>query len=262
MNQQFETLPFAPELWEMESEVSGRRHGRAATPPSPRGRLGTLPSGRALAMPGSRTGVAPGPMRRPPPWPAPHPRFRQRHPRPRPYYGGSWLYGPYGYVLRDPYAVLALPQEPMPDDGYEPDGQDDDGPYEVPPTLAATLGRLPAAQRPTYLAMGNVASALADPRAAGPGFYLIEFTVNGQRRAYSGQTANLRRRLQQHALCGQMMGLPLSAHQVYIAPSGIGDAQRRAVERRIHDDMFRSSPGVLTNQRRELELEVLGEVWR
>ncbi|UTY59784.1 GIY-YIG nuclease family protein [Massilia sp. erpn] len=258
MNQQFEFLPFAPERWEMEGEVYGRRSGRG----------GVMAGGRALALPRSRgaagglvtgaRGAGPSGPGRPPPWPAPHPRFRQRHPRPRPYYGGSWLYGPFGYVLRDPFAAL----EPslMPDDG-DAAGAQDDGGDEVPPTLAATLGRLPAAQRPSYIAMGNMASALADPRTAGAGFYLIEFTANGQRRAYSGQTDNLRRRLQQHALCGQMMGLPLSAHQVYIAPSSIGDSQRRAIERRIHDDMFRSSPGVLTNQRRELELEVLGEIW-
>ncbi|UMR29178.1 hypothetical protein MJ904_19055 [Massilia sp. MB5] len=258
MNQQFESLPFASELWEMEGETYGRRPGRGGGKAGSRTLAPQRSRGGAPALGSAARGPAPRTPGRLPPWPAPHPRFRQRHPRPRLDYGGSWLYGPYGYVLRDPYA--ALEPATMPDDGDAADAQDDEG-YEVPPTLAATLGRLPAAQRPSYVAMGNVASALADPRTAGAGFYLIEFTVNGQRRAYSGQTDNLRRRLQQHALCGQMMGLPLSAHQVYIAPSGIGDSQRRAIERRIHDDMFRSSPGVLTNQRRELELEVLGEIW-
>jgi hypothetical protein len=160
--------------------------------------------------------------------------------------------------------------EPPPDDG----GAFDDGSggaqavpasadaAEVPPTIAATIGRLPAAQRPAYLALGPLTGALRDPRATGPGFYLIEFTVNGVRRAYSGQTGNLRRRLQQHALCGQMMGLPLASHSVYVAQSSLPEAQRRAVEYRIHDDMFRTSAGVLTNQRRELEAELFGHEWR
>jgi hypothetical protein len=133
---------------------------------------------------------------------------------------------------------------------------------EVPPTIAATIGRLPTAQRPAYLALGSLTAALRDPRATGAGFYLIEFTVNGVRRAYSGQTGNLRRRLQQHALCGQMMGLPLASHSVYVAPSSLPEPQRRAVEYRIHDDMFRTSAGVLTNQRRELEAELFGHEWR
>ncbi|CAN7296284.1 GIY-YIG nuclease family protein [Pseudoduganella sp. LjRoot289] len=154
--------------------------------------------------------------------------------------------------------AAAPPAEPAFDDGVDP------GPVEgeVPPTLAGTIGRLPAAQRPAYVALGAITNALRDPRATGAGFYLIEFTVNGVQRAYSGQTNNLRRRLQQHALCGQMMGLPLSAHSVYVAQSGLTDAQRRAVEYRIHDDMFRNSAGVLTNQRRELEAELFGSGWR
>jgi hypothetical protein len=164
--------------------------------------------------------------------------------------------------LRSPPSRMTGPTPPPEDPAFD-DGADNaavEG--EVPPTLAGTIGRLPAAQRPAYIALGAITSALRDPRATGAGFYLIEFTVNGVQRAYSGQTGNLHRRLQQHALCGQMMGLPLSAHSVYVAPSGLQDAQRRAIEYRIHDDMFRTSAGVLTNQRRELEAELFGNEWR
>ena len=124
------------------------------------------------------------------------------------------------------------------------------------------MGRLPATQRPAYQALGPITGALTQAAASGPGLYLIEFTSNGRQRAYSGQTDDLRRRLQQHLLCGQMMGLPLAGHQVYVAPlPKLSDTQRRALERRIHGDMFAHSAGVLTNQRRELEMEVLGNEW-
>lgn len=183
------------------------------------------------------------------PRPRPAPR---RRPSYVPYSG--W---PYGVVLREPYPLI----EPFPPPEPEPEPDEPDGQDEVPPTLGATLARLPPAQRPSYVALGNLAAALRSPGMAGSGFYLIEFTVNGQRRAYSGQSGDLRRRLQQHALCAQMMGLPLTAHQVYIAPSSLSAGQRRAMEYRIHADMFARHPGVLTNQRRELELALLGEAW-
>ena len=57
-----------------------------------------------------------------------------------------------------------------------------------------------------------------------------------------------------------MMGVDLATHQVYVAPMSSA-AQRRRIEQRIHDDMFANQRGVLTNQRRELELAALGEAW-
>ena len=159
--------------------------------------------------------------------------------------------------------------EPEPADPADPaePGAADDAPFdqpqgEVPPTLASTLTRLPAGQRPAYLSLGAVTTAISDPRSAAPGLYLIEFTNNGQRRAYSGQSSNVRKRLQQHLLCARMLGLSLTGHRVYVAPlPSLGPAQRRAMEQRIHTDMFARSGGVLTNQRRELELSLLGPQW-
>lgn len=140
-------------------------------------------------------------------------------------------------------------------------GQDDDRLQgEIPPTLAGTMGRVPEAAALTYQALGTLADALRDPNGRGPGLYVIEFDAGGRRRAYSGQTDDLHRRLLQHRLCGQMMGVDVSGHQVYVAHLSSA-AQRRRIEQRIHDDMFAHQRGVLTNQRRELELAVLGEMW-
>jgi hypothetical protein len=170
-------------------------------------------------------------------------------------------------------AVLAFPAplyQPFPDPFSEPqpfqnsadfgDGQPDDG--EVPVTLSATLARLPSAQRPVYQVLGAISAAIADPRSAGPGLYLIEFSKDGRRRAYSGQSGNVRKRLLQHQLCARMLGLSLAAHQVHVAPlPALNPAQRRALEQRIHGAMLVRQQGVLTNQRRELEVGLLGTGW-
>ncbi len=163
-----------------------------------------------------------------------------------------------------PYPVFDDQQEPEPDgdQGQGSDQRQDDGQMqgEVPPTLAATMGRVPEAAALTYQALGTLANALRDPNGRGAGLYVIEFDAGGRRRAYSGQTDDLHRRLLQHRLCGQMMGVDVSGHQVYVAHLSSA-AQRRRIEQRIHDDMFANQRGVLTNQRRELELAVLGEMW-
>jgi predicted GIY-YIG superfamily endonuclease len=131
---------------------------------------------------------------------------------------------------------------------------------EVPPILAATLGRVPGAAALRYQALGPIAQAVHDGRASGPGLYLIEFDTRDGRRAYSGQTDDVQRRLKQHQLCGTMMGLDMRGHAVYVAPLA-STVQRRSMEKSIHSDMFAHRRGVLTNQRRELELAVLGEMW-
>ena len=130
----------------------------------------------------------------------------------------------------------------------------------MPPTLQATLSRLPQTLRPQYILLGTLPVALHDRRANGPGLYLIEFSANGRQRAYSGQSLNVRRRLQQHLLCARMLGVRVDTYQVYVAPMPAATpAQRRDIEQRIHADMFARSSGVLTNQRRELEAELFGE---
>lgn len=257
MNEQFEQLefehvPFAGE-GELESE-RGARRGMPGRAPAVRRGGGRPKTFGASAFGSSRSG--PGQFGQHPPGPR---RFGPRPFGPWPYYGGGW---PYPVASAEP---APAPPEPEPAEP-EPDAADDapaDSPQgEVPPTLSGTLTRLPAGQRPAYLALGSVSAAISDPRSAAPGLYLIEFTSNGQRRAYSGQSGNVRKRLQQHLLCARMLGLSLAGHQVYVAPlPALAAAQRRAMEQRIHTDMFARNGGVLTNQRRELELSLLGPQW-
>ncbi len=227
----FEILPFANTAPALEQE---------------RGMRGHMP---ARAWPGR-------------PRPLPHPRPGHGWPRGRAWYGGP--YGPWPWDV-----VVAAPDWPdsaAPNGAWSGDGADFDADRawrgEVPPTLQATIARLPAASRPPYIALGNLTAALADPRSNAPGLYVIEFTVDGRQRAYSGKSQNMRRRIQNHQLCAHILGLPVAGHQVYIAPmASLTPTQRRALERRIHTDMFANHPGVLTNQRRELEAEMLSN-WR
>ena len=169
---------------------------------------------------------------------------------------------PAPYPVADPGFGDGQEPEPDGDQGQGSDQGQDDGQQqgEVPPTLAGTMGRVPEAAALRYQALGTLADALRDANGRGPGLYVIEFDAGGRRRAYSGQTDDLHRRLLQHRLCGQMLAVDVSAHQVYAAPLSSA-AQRRRIEQRIHDDMFAHQRGVLTNQRRELEMAVLGEMW-
>ena len=154
----------------------------------------------------------------------------------------------FGPRRRPVYDTWVLPSYPV----YipEPEPYDDEGPA----VLQGTLGRLPAATRPSYTALGSVSAALLDARSNVPGLYLIEFTVEGRPRAYSGQSGNVRARLLQHQRCANMLGLSLAGHRVSVAPlKMLTPEQRRALEKDIHSDMFARSGGVLTNQRREFE---------
>ncbi|MBE3025901.1 hypothetical protein GQ37_000060 [Janthinobacterium sp. BJB1] len=273
MNEAFEMLPFAGQPgaageyeWEQEQEGEWAQEGESEW------------EGERWRPAGGRYG---GAMRARPPLRGPRrpmpPRYQanpaRRPPRPAapslpylpPRYRGWGGYAPIYPALYPP--VYPVPQPAFDDQqGADQDqgadqGQDDDQQQgEIPPTLAGTMGRVPEAAALNYLALGTLANALRDPNGRGPGLYVIEFDAGGRRRAYSGQTDDLHRRLLQHRLCGQMMGVDLSGHQVYVAPLSSA-AQRRRIEQRIHDDMFANQRGVLTNQRRELELAVLGEMW-
>ncbi|CDG82847.1 GIY-YIG nuclease family protein [Janthinobacterium agaricidamnosum] len=243
MNEEFETLPFAAE-WNPEADFEEEfelQDERGRRPGPVRGAAGR-----------ARGGGRPLPLRKPVP--------RRRPPFFGPYYGGAW---PYGAL---PPAPVAEPfPYPGPQPGpYQDQDQDQDRQSgeqdETPATLSDTLARIPASQRPDYQLLGPIADAVKDERTSGGGLYLIEFTSNGQPRAYSGQTGDLRRRLRQHVLCGQMMGLPMGGHRVYIAPLAKA-GPRRSMERRIHRDMLTRHKGVLTNQRQELEMQLLGRDW-
>ena len=278
MNEAFEMLPFAGQAgaageqewqgqwsqeWQGEDEAEAEWEGERWRPGS--GRYG---GGAVRARPPLRGPRRPMPPRyqanpaRRPPRPAP-PFFPYLPPRYRGWGGYPAIY-PTIYPAPYPVAEPAFGDQQDADAGQDPgpeQGQDDGQMQgEIPPTLAATMGRVPEAAALNYLALGTLATALRDPNGRGPGLYVIEFDAGGRRRAYSGQTDDLHRRLLQHRLCGQMMGVDLSGHQVYVAPLSSA-AQRRRIEQRIHDDMFANQRGVLTNQRRELELAVLGEMW-
>lgn len=276
MNEAFEMLPFAGQAgaageqewqgqwsqeWQGEDEAEAEWEGERWRPG------GSMRGGGMRARPPLRGQRRPAPPRYQAPGRRP-PRFAPQSlpylpPRYRGWGGYPAIY-PTIYPAPYPVAEPAFGDQQDADAGQDPgpeQGQDDGQMQgEIPPTLAATMGRVPEAAALNYLALGTLATALRDPNGRGPGLYVIEFDAGGRRRAYSGQTDDLHRRLLQHRLCGQMMGVDLSGHQVYVAPLSSA-AQRRRIEQRIHDDMFANQRGVLTNQRRELELAVLGEMW-
>jgi peptidoglycan hydrolase-like protein with peptidoglycan-binding domain len=128
---------------------------------------------------------------------------------------------------------------------------------EAPAPIQGAVRALPSgAPRPKYEDKGRLADAINNVK--GPGLYLITFTVNGKRRGYSGQSTDVRRRLMQHRLCAQMLGLPVDDHRVLVAPMA---ADLRSTEKAIHTTVKQTHPGYLTNQRRELEAMLLGEAW-
>lgn len=195
-----------------------------------------------------------------------------RKPRPRPSYGVL----PYRAPIFEPLPLIepAAVGEPGFGDaaangaggwtGGEADaGMDGPADYagdgELPPTIARAVALMPRALQPAYAPIVSLDRAPGDYRAQGPGMYYLEFTVNGQRRGYSGQARHMGQRLAQHRICAAMMGVRPSDVSVYVAPNLADDADRRKREWTLHDTMFRHHKGVLTNQRRELEMEVLGQ---
>lgn len=252
MNESFEVLPFGAAVqnqwgqeweqeWQQEWEQEDEGEGEAEWEDE---RWRGAGGGRGR---GGR--LRPRPPLRGPRRPVP-PRYR------------GWGSYPVAYPVLYPAPQPAPQPEPWNDQDDSPgaDDGDGDGQDEVPPVLAATLGRVREAAGLHYQSVGKLVQAVGNAKAIGPGLYLIEFDTKDGRRAYSGQTDDLRRRLKQHHLCGKMMGLDLSGHEVYVAPLKSAE-QRRLVEKSIHADMFTHRRGVLTNQRRELEMAVMGELW-
>ncbi|WP_051293761.1 hypothetical protein [Pseudoduganella violaceinigra] len=182
--------------------------------------------------------------------PVGRPRARPlRKPRRAPGYG-VW---PYRLPVFEPLPLLEPPAGDAPDPDEGADGD------ELPPTIAHAVGQMPHALQPAYAPIAALDRAPGDVRTHGPGLYYLEFTVNGRRRGYSGQAGHMGQRLAQHRVCAAMMGIRPADVSVYIAPNLADGVDRRNRERTLHDTMFRRFPGVLTNQRRELEFEVLGE---
>ncbi|RSZ57851.1 GIY-YIG nuclease family protein [Massilia atriviolacea] len=196
---------------------------------------------------GGRRGGARGP--RPSPgraWPA----------RPRRPAWGGWRY-PLLAPWPEPAPYLAPYPAPYPVEDDEP--QD-----EQPASIAPALARMAAA--PNYKPYGALRDAAAKVGANLAGLYLIEFDGPAGKRAYSGQSDNVGRRLRQHLLCATMLGLDVGRHRVFVAAAPSAAARRRT-EKDLHAQMGVKArkpgdpPGVLTNQRKELEAELLGEFW-
>jgi len=86
------------------------------------------------------------------------------------------------------------------------------------------------------------------------GLYLLEFTIDGKLRGYSGMSDNLLRRLQAHRLCARVMGIKPKTIFVYVATDP-RIKEWRSREKALHQLMRTKAPNVLTNQKLELEFE-------
>ena len=206
--------------------------------------------------------------RGPGPRPGPRPGRGRYFPRYYPRYypitgGGPW----WSYPL-----PLPTPEPLAPPDWPPPGAAPDDGMEgELPPKFREALARLPAAQRPVYTPIGTLEAAPNVRGIARPALYLIVFRGrDGSIKAYHGQTDDLRVRLLKHRLCARMLDVDARNHQVYRAdtpPGGGAEKQRRRqVEMNIHRMLLPPPVGqgprgarLLTNQRLELELQLLGE---
>lgn len=255
MNEIFEVMQFGAgsgaSEWEEERGGGGRGGGGGG-----RGFGGGRgPGGGGRGMPGRGAGMRTGRGRS---WP-----------RRYPITGGGPLWS-YPLAYPAPYPEPYPYPYPEPPDG-QPQEPDDGVEGELPQKFQEALARLPAAQRPVYKPIGILETA---PNLRGidrPALYLIVFRGrDGGIKAYHGQTDNLRVRLLKHRLCARMLDVDVRNHLVYRAdtPAGTGGEKqrRRQIEMNIHRILLPPPVGqgargqrLLTNQRLELELQLLGE---
>lgn len=248
MNEIFEVMQFGGGETEWEEERGGRGGGGRG---AGSGRGGRPPPGR-----GANMGRGP------------------RRPRSYPMSGSGpfWSY-PQTYPVPYPEPYPAQYPYPQAPDG-EPREPDDGVDSEVPPPkFTAAVARLPAAQRPQYIAVGTLETAPNLPSLARPGLYLIVFPGRGGSiKAYHGQTGNVGKRLGQHRLCARMLDVDPRTHLIYMAATPAGTApeheRRRQIEIEIHRLLLpppigqgRGAP-LLTNQVLEFEQELPGQAWR
>lgn len=258
---QFEIMPFGAggsAETQLEEERGGMRGGG--------GRGGGARGGGARGS-GARPGARPPPRipGRPPGRP---PRPRTARPVPWTAYPAwpwaRWDGPPAVAYAPEPYPEPAPDEEPF-DEGTE--GEVSDAERAVlgrfPPELRAVLLAMPDAERPRYVSLGMLPRAARNPAAGRAGLYLIVFTTGGRRQAYNGQSSvNVRARLQKHLLGATLLGLRsmVNKHEVFFAQPP-AKATPRAIELAINRRMLKPHRGVLTNQRHELEAELLGEAW-
>jgi hypothetical protein len=236
MNEQFEVMPFAAAGQQME-QFMGRPGGRGKAGRSMGGRTRSYRAGR-LAQPLSAQSGLP----RYPSWGWPY-RTAVAYPQ------------PYWYPQPEP-----VPFEPAPfpaDWAAEPPMEES---KPLPAGLRKAVDNM-GRTRPQYRWRGTVASALERlPKEGCAGLYLLVFRSQGKELAYSGESENLRRRLLQHRLFGNMLGRDISNFDVFIYPMpGSSKEKRRAMEKAFHTEALKLN--VLTNKNREFEAEAIGESW-
>lgn len=264
----FEIVPLAGEgaaetdgEWESERGRSGGR-GRGGGGGGPR------PGGaRTVSRPAG--GRAPG--KRPYPVP-PRPGY-PRYPR-GPYWGPIYGGGPYGLMVSDPgrYAPPRAddPWEPPGGASFEPvdfpsgaaDGQADDAmpDEEIPPRLTLVLAQ--KAPGVTFQDAGTLAAVRKTGKVTGPALYIITFRKGGKPMAYVGVTKELQNRIRKHMLCGAVLGVPLRNYRVFVAQPTTDVKKLRSIESTINAAMLLpANRGETTNQRSELEMEVMGPGW-
>jgi len=260
----FELLPLAAESaadQESDSEWESER-GRSGG----RGRGGGARPGGARAAPRPPGGRGGG--KRPDPVP-PRPRY-PRGPSWGPIYGG----GSYGLMVSDPGPYAA----PRPDDPWQPpegtafepvdfpagagDGQPDDTmpDEEIPPKLTLVLAD--KAPGVTFRDAGTLAKVRKTGSFTGPALYIITFRKGGKPLAYVGMTQDLQVRIRKHMLCGAVLAVPLRNYKLFVAQPTNDLDKLRAIESAINKAMLLpDNRGETTNQRSELEMEVMGPGW-
>lgn len=255
----FELLPLAAESEEGEWESERGR---------PKGRVMRAGGGRAGSRPAGSRGIGKRPYPAPP-GPG-YPRY-PRYPR-GPYWGPLYGGGPYGLMVSDPgpYAPPRAddPWQPPDSAAFEPvdfppgAGQADDAmpDEEIPPRLTLVLTQ--KAPGVTFQDAGTLAAVRKAGTVKGPALYILTFRKGGKPMAYVGVTKDLQDRIRKHMLCGAVLGVPLRNYRVFVAQPSSDVTKLRAIEAAINAAMLLpANRGETTNQRRELEMEVMGPGW-
>lgn len=266
----FEYLPLAGEgAAERDSDSESDREWE-----SERGRPGGGGRGGGRSG-GGRTATRPtagrGVGKRP--YPAPPRPGYPRYPR-GPYWGPVYGGGSYGLMVSDPGPYAA----PRPDDPWQPpdgaafepvdfpagagDGQPDDTmpDEEIPPKLTLVLAD--KAPGVTFRDAGTLAKVRKTGSFTGPALYIITFRKGGKPLAYVGMTQDLQVRIRKHMLCGAVLAVPLRNYKLFVAQPTNDLDKLRAIESAINKAMLLpDNRGETTNQRSELEMEVMGPGW-
>ena len=126
--------------------------------------------------------------------------------------------------------------------------------------LRAAVQALPAADRPTFHAVGSLDSAPSHPKTAGKGLYVIVFNTPAGMRLYHGMADVLSSRLMQHRTAARRLGFRVGDRRVLVAPMASRTlADVRRIEERINTFLLARHRALVTNLRAEFELAPLHE---